>query len=129
MPTTLFWRTDHPRVAGAALGFVVCGLPVDTANGLARDAASLWGTHDFQTKFLTQVRRTFASRLCVLATFINNMGPQIDALQVALRILCCQLLTRHTHLARFCQRETLATWAAAIDADAAECLAHTLELS
>ena len=117
-----------PSLQISTEGFVMCGLPVDTENGPARDQATPWGTPAFQQEFLTRVRNTFAARLRVLATFINNMGPHTDATHVALGILRCQLLTRHTHLARFCQRATLAAWAAVIDADVTEWLAHVLEL-
>ena len=66
--------------------------------------------------------------LRTLATFVNHMGPHTEALHIALSVVRVQLLTRHVHLARFCQREVFHRWSAEIDRDIMTWLAHILDL-
>ena len=106
----------------------MCGLPVDSDEGPADETAGPWGTDEFVAEFLAGVKATLAGRLRTLATFVNNMGPQTEALHVALSIVRIQLLTRHVHLARFCPRDVFHCWAAEVDRDLIAWLSHVLEL-
>ena len=106
----------------------MCGLPIDSVDGPADENAGPWGCEEFVVDLLAQVKATLASRLWTLATFINHMGPQTEALHVALSVVRIQLLTRHVHLARFCQRDIFHRWAAEVDHDIIMWLSHTLEL-
>ena len=115
----------YPGLQTTEQGFVVCVLPIDSAEGPANEHSGPWGSEAFVDNFLTEVRRTLASRLRTLATFVDHLGP--EALRIALSVVRIQLLTRHVHLARFCQRDVFHCWAAEIDRDVVAWLSHMLD--
>ena len=121
-------QEQDPGLQSSDQGFVVCGLPIDSDSGPADERASPWGSETFVHSFLADVRQTLMGRLRTLGTFVNHMGPQTEALHIALSVARVQLLTRHVHLARFCQRDVFDAWAARIDHDIIAWLSATLEL-
>ena len=121
-------QETYPDLQISAQGFVVCGLPIDSEEGPADERAGPWGTASYVDQFLQEVRQTLAGRLRTLATFVNHHGPHTEALHIALSIVRIQLLTRHVHLARFCQRDSFHRWAGEIDRDIIGWLTNVLEL-
>ena len=121
-------QEHYPGLRISRHGFVVCGLPIDSAEGSADDRAGPWGSDAFVRQFLEDVRQTLAGRLRTLGTFINHMGPHTEALHIALAVVRVQLLTRHVHLARFCQREVFHEWSSVLQGDIAHWLTTMLEL-
>ena len=122
------FREAFPEAEHTVSGFRVCGLPLDQADADDPHAYTPMGTGEFTRLFLEEARESTLRRLRVLSTFVHAMGPNTEALHVALRIARVNLQGRHVHLYRFCRRPAMHMWTATLDNDIRTWLGELLEL-
>ena len=117
----------YPAAQVTCAGFKVCGLPLDQADQTDPHATPM-GDWTFTEAFLDEAREATNRRLRILATFVQTLGPQTEALHVALRIARVNLLSRHVHVYRFCDRTLLHRWTATLDHDLQTWLANLSDI-
>ena len=74
------------------------------------------------------MREATQRRLRVLAALVHNLGPNTEALHIALKIARVNLNARHVHLFRYCARPVVHEWAAVLQTDLLEWLEGLLDL-
>ena len=127
MPLPPAFLAAHPQAEITTSGFRVCGLPLDQADTSDPQDFTPLGAPTFTEEFLEETRAATQRRLRVLTTFVHNLGPQTEALHVALRTARVNLQTRHVHLYRFSDSESIQRWTGQLDMDIQEWLATLLD--
>ena len=120
VPLPQAFRETFPAATHTTQGFRVCGLPLNQADVGEPEDYSPWATGDFTRAFLEEAREATQRRLRVLAALVKNLGPNTEALHIALKIARVNLNARHVHLFRYCARPVIHEWAAVLQRDLLE---------
>eukprot|EP00971_Amphidinium_carterae_P323200 6423023-Amphidinium_carterae.1 len=107
-------------------GLTLCGKPI-WEDGNSERAVPVGVTNHIDT-FLKAHTDNFQQRLVALRTLIEHSPDDSTATHVAVHILRCSLLAKHTHLIRYLPRPVCHTWASQLDDQVLVFLQRTLHL-